>query len=382
MKLWVSVVCAFILSAASSARPLFLAHVMPWYQSPPVSSAWGWHWTMNKFDPATGKGASRFHPVIGFYDSADPDVIEYQLLTMKTAGIDGVLVDWYGDQDAFDYLSNHKATLKILEGCEKYGMKFALVYEDQTVPNLIKAGTIKSAETQSELGKLMGRLENGMFKSAAYLREDGHPLFLVFGPQFYHDDEFPKAFRGLRTSPSYYSLMDRRPGAVGGYAWPVPQKGLESSWDEIEAFCKRATKWTHSIPVVYPRFLDVYTEAGVQPGFPEIPDDKGETLSRMLRLALAQNPSYIQICTWNDWGEGTQIEPSVELGLSALVKIQSVTGVARSTDLDLPLRLYRLRKSHLSASKLDPVAQAIAGRRFAEAKRSLDKIKRETQART
>jgi hypothetical protein len=78
-------------------RPQFLVHYMPWFESKPVSGAWGWHWTMNHFDPErsdpTGRRdvASHHYPLIGPYDSADPDVLEYHTLLMRVAGIDGVI---------------------------------------------------------------------------------------------------------------------------------------------------------------------------------------------------------------------------------------------------------------------------------------------------
>jgi len=66
------------------SRPMILAHYMPWYAAKPVSPTWGWHWTMNAFDPdkeVDGRRqiASRFYPMIGPYDSGDPHVLECQL---------------------------------------------------------------------------------------------------------------------------------------------------------------------------------------------------------------------------------------------------------------------------------------------------------------
>ena len=84
--------------------PRILAHYMPWYEAKPYSPHWGWHWTMGAFDPdgkRRGKPAiaSHYRPLIGPYDSGDPDVIEYHALLMKLAGIDGVILDWYGTAD-------------------------------------------------------------------------------------------------------------------------------------------------------------------------------------------------------------------------------------------------------------------------------------------
>lgn len=43
---------------------------------------------------------------IGPYDSGDPDVLEYHLLLMRYAGVDGVLIDWYGSHKVRDYGPN------------------------------------------------------------------------------------------------------------------------------------------------------------------------------------------------------------------------------------------------------------------------------------
>jgi len=32
------------------------------------------------------------------------------------------------------------------------------------------------------------------------------------------------------------------------------------------------------------------------------------------RVAMEQNPNWIMICSWNEWHEGSEIEPSVEYG--------------------------------------------------------------------
>src|SRR5687768_13485599 len=62
-------------------RPLLMAHYMPWYQTPEVTGYWGWHWTMDHFDPsktdANGRPeiASHYMPLTGPYDSSDPDLL-------------------------------------------------------------------------------------------------------------------------------------------------------------------------------------------------------------------------------------------------------------------------------------------------------------------
>lgn len=132
-------------------QTVILAHYMPWYVAKPVSQVCGWHWTMGHFDPdkkVDGKRsiASHFYPLIRLYDSGDEDVLEYHLLLMKLAGIDGGIVDWYGLQKLYDYPILHRNTQRLVEQVERLGMKVVICYEDQTIPALVKAGKLKAED--------------------------------------------------------------------------------------------------------------------------------------------------------------------------------------------------------------------------------------------
>src|SRR5277367_2315315 len=149
---WVGAFLAILPGAACPARgasKTVLVHYMPWFVSQPYSGSWGWHWTMNSFDPnrtnsANGRReiASCFYPSIGPYDSADPAVLEYHVLLMKLAGIDGVIVDWYGPDNFADYAVNNQRTLALFDFTRKAGLKFSLCYEDQTIQQEINGGYV------------------------------------------------------------------------------------------------------------------------------------------------------------------------------------------------------------------------------------------------
>ncbi len=97
------------LTWSGETRPLLMAHYMPWYQAPKVSGQWGYHWTMNHFSPSQDEDgqwtnfASHYTPLTGLYDSRDEAVLDYQVQMMKLSGIDGVIVDWYGNENFWDY---------------------------------------------------------------------------------------------------------------------------------------------------------------------------------------------------------------------------------------------------------------------------------------
>src|SRR5204863_1841944 len=138
-------------SPTPGRRPLLLAHYLPWFTAKPASPNWGWHWTMNAFDPERqnhGKRgiASHYYPLIGPYDSGSPAVIEYHLLLMKLAGIDGVIADWYGRSNFRDYPLVHRNTTALFQQAAKLGLRIGVCYEDQTIPRLVQAGKLRESD--------------------------------------------------------------------------------------------------------------------------------------------------------------------------------------------------------------------------------------------
>jgi hypothetical protein len=370
-----------ILVSAVAMHPLVFVHYMPWYQSKPFSGQWGWHWTMNHFNPDRSgpdgrqELASRYRPLIGAYDSADPDVLEYQTLEMKLAGIDGVFIDWYGVKSMYDYAQLNRNAGKMIEACSKVGLKYSIVIEDQVVAGLVKAG---KSTPDDYATSAINWLNSDWFKRPGYLRWEGKPTLLMFGPQYYEDADLRRLFAG----PALFTLLNPKGPAVGAFGWPGPQPGEKRSWADLHAFYDRARSWPAAISVVYPRFEDIYKEAGVGPGYGEIPDRNGATFRVSLTLAELSNAPFLQVATWNDWGEGTQIEPSVEFGYRDLEtlqaeRIKSNPGFRyRSDDLKLPAEIYSLRKKGADKSRLDRAVKTLLAGQVAQASHMLTSLER------
>lgn len=172
-------------------RPLLMAHYMPWYQTPSVSGYWGWHWTMDHFQPSlqdeNGRReiASYTMPLTGPYDSSDDAVLEYQILLMKLSGIDGVIVDWYGMEDFWDYAVLNDSTQKLFLAIEQAGLQFAICYEDQTIKHRVdnKHLAIKDVYTHGQA--VMQYLQDTWFNETPYLKVAGQPVLFIFGPQYF-----------------------------------------------------------------------------------------------------------------------------------------------------------------------------------------------------
>ncbi len=356
-------------AAAPAARPLLLAHYMPWYAAKPFAPQWGWHWTMGHFDPERSEGgrqpaASHYRPLIGLYDSGDPDVLECQVLQMKLAGIDGVIIDWYGPDEHLDYGLIHRNSLRLVAAVKKAGLRFAVCYEDQSVPQLISGKVVDAAGSIRHGQKVLRWLADHWFSDPAYVRLEGQPLLLVFGPQFYREEEWPQLLAGLPAPPKLFTLHHRRGPAAGAFDWPqpAPDRGLAA----LDTFYREAQGWPLAIPVAFPRFRDIYQEAGVRPSYGAIDDAGGKTYRATLERALRSHAPVVQLATWNDWGEGTMIEPSVELGYRDLEATQTLRRklcdpAFRFTpaDLRLPLELLR-RRQQPGNSKGNPALEMAA----------------------
>jgi hypothetical protein len=153
----------------------------------------------------------------------------------------------------------------------------------------------------------------------------------------------------------------------------------------LQAFYLRAKDWRLSIPAAYPRFHDIYAEAGVHNSWGSIGDQDGKTYRHTLEMALQAHPKVLQLVTWNDWGEGTQIEPSLEFGYRDLEVTQSYVHqyvnreFQRSAeDLRLPLRLFKLRKASSTrvgeVEHLDHIARLMSSGDLQSAKKLIQNL--------
>ncbi len=343
-------------------------HYMPWFETPATlgGNNWGYHWKFNNKNPniidSQGRRqiASHYYPQIGTYASRDADVIEYQLLLMKYSGVDGVMIDWYGIEgangDRFDLLTSSNA---IIAQTQDFGFDYSVVLEDRfsiesfqnPIPDINKAKAN------------VAYLRDNYFDDSNYIRinADNDPLLTVFGPIRFQQPSQWTEILGQAGEPVdfltlWYERNDAGINADGEYAWIYQDSGRD--YDEhVEDFYRfRATTNGTFGGIAFPGFNDYYEEGGVGDIIPfDIPHDNGQVLATT--LDLAKNPNYIpkldflQLATWNDIGEGTMFEPTVETGYDYLLQLQEFTGVSYGeSELELVFQLYRARKEFVGDS--------------------------------
>ncbi len=368
-------VLALVLRAMSASslaadKPV-MVHYMPWFQSPYSlgGNSWGYHWTMNFFNPNTIANGNReigswYYPLIGPYDSIDPAVLEYHVLLMKLAGIDGVIVDWYGQDNYYDYAINNARTLALVNSIQKAGLRFALCYEDATIAAEISGGTkngitVTASNAIAHAQQTMLYAQSNYFASPNYLRWNGQPVLLNFGPQYFtQSTQWTSIFSVLNATnqPAFFTEDNRlSPVGAGAFDWPpmwlsgggtntLTPAQLQSY---LDGFDQKASGWPAFISSAFPRFHDIYAQAGGS-SYGYLDDANGSTFANTLVRAMTNNSAFVQIVTWNDFGEGTIVEPTVT-GVSgcALADTHESTTVYGYTDLGI---IQDSRREFLDAS--------------------------------
>lgn len=338
--------------AVNKSNPMKIyVHYMPWFETKETNNGtWGIHWTMANKNPdnidSSGKRdiAAHYYPLIGPYASSDPDVIEYHLLLMKYAGIDGLLIDWYGTRDLWDYPANKRNTETLVKALDKVGLDFAIVYEDQTLrEGLDEYEKILQAKAD------MQYLESNFFNQDNYIKIDNKPLLLIFGPQeIKAPANWTSVFSILSTKPVFITLFNHisatnnssDKNAEGEYLW-VDAIPMETKYAQKD-------QWRMFIGGAYPGFNGYYNEGGWG-NDPLLPIDyeKGLLFERLLQMAQDNNVDYLQLITWNDFGEGTMIEPTEEFRFSYLSSLQRFTGLSYNESVfEEMVVLYNLRKKY------------------------------------
>jgi hypothetical protein len=150
----------------------------------------------------------------------------------------------------------------------------------------------------------------------------------------------------------------------------------------LELFYRNARRNDLIVGSAFPAFHDIYKEAGVRSSYGYLDPEDGAILQQTIDLALASNVDMLQLVTWNDYGEGTMIEPTKQTGYQYLEIVQNTQRTLDATDfaftaedLTLPLQLYNLRKAHADdadvQARLDEVFIAIIAGDLAEARAML-----------
>lgn len=284
-------------------------HYMSWFEDKSTSpdGKWGSHWTMANKNPdiilfnGNKEIASWFYPKIGPYASSDRDVIDYHTLLMKYAGIDGVIANWYGIHNVYDYPLIKRNIDSLFFRMPKVGLQFAVCWGDDILPHVKSIAGIDTIQAAQED---FTYLQSKYFDSSYYVKINNQPLVLCFGPQVMKTpDKWQQTFSVLSNKPRFLSLAYHGDvtgsSGSGEFVWVYSDylTGLQNY------YLNRAPFLSTAFAGAYPGFKDFYTEGGWGGSFFVIDHNGTNTLQNTLNLAKNSSLTNLQLITWNDFGE-------------------------------------------------------------------------------
>lgn len=264
------------------------------------------------------------------YSSHDADQIRKQIESAKAMGISAFVVDWYGDRDTS--IDHDYALVQNLAGKQKFGV--AMMYDE--------ANSEDGATDEAIADFTMFRdtyLSNKSPGHEAYLTYEGRPVIFIF-PKGGHTDWGKVRAAVSKWNPAPLLIDENLPGQNaadfdGFYPWINPGPNGWSAdgnhWGEqylSDFYQTMGTKYADKIIVggAWAKFDDSKASWGLNR---HISARCGQTLQDTMNFwkrvyPAGQTIPFILIETWNDYDEGSAIEPGIpSCGNQPAVNLQS-----------------------------------------------------------
>jgi len=258
------------------------------------------------------------------YSSTDAAHVHSQITDMISRGINGVVIDWYGPNNSED-----QATKLVMAEAETHpGFTFAIMIDQ----GAIKWDSCSGCTPQQALISDLQYIEQTYFPSPAYMTHQGRPVVTNFDIDLHYTVDWAAASAALSTQPLF--LFQNNSGFThvlsdGSYSWVMPtttnygMSYLTSFYDTGIPLINEQT-----IGAAYKGFNDSLASWGLGRVMGQ---QCGQTwLQTFSKINTLYNSgkqlSGLQLVTWNDYEEGTEIESGINscLTVSATVSGNSL----------------------------------------------------------
>jgi len=262
---------------AQAAPPKSAIFFYPWYSNMRHDGGYA-HWTQGGHQPPLDL-ASQFYPLRGPYSSGDPSVLRAQMHDIASAGVDEVVSSWWGRGSP----------------------------EDERLPAVIRAAKRVHLRVAIQLEPYQGRSVESIGSDIAYVRTLGiRDVYVYRSNDFASDAWWPvtRQPNGMRLFAQTNRVgFAARAGFAGFYTYDI----LLYDGAKFDRLCTQArAAGILCAPSVGPGY-----EAAAATGDTRVkPRLNGGTYDSMWRAANDAGADIVTITSYNEWSEGTQIEPA------------------------------------------------------------------------
>jgi glycoprotein endo-alpha-1,2-mannosidase len=293
LRLIAVIVALLAFPAAAQAAPRISIFYYPWYGNPARDGSWE-HWLVP--GSATADIASTFYPARGLYSSSNPAVVRAQMREIADAGVQEVVSSWWGWGSA----------------------------EDVRLPLIVQEGNAAGLAVAVHLEPYPGRSIETVEADIDHLRTLGITRIYVYRPL----DISASDWADLRAREPDVQLYAQT--TLAGKAAAAKFDGIYTYdvllWggDSFSRLCAQAHRAALlCLPSVGPGYDATRATADVRVK----PRRDGATYDAMWRSVLRSSADGVTITSYNEWHEGTQIEPArAYRGSAASASFQSYDG--------------------------------------------------------
>jgi len=276
-KLVLCVLCVLVLPAPALAGGKVSAFYYPWYGNAASDGSYT-HWSQHGHTPPDNIAAG-YYPARGLYSSSDRLVVAAQMDEIKAAKIDEIAVSWWGRESP----------------------------ENARLDSLLAAARARGISVAAHLEPYTGRTVASTVDDIAYLRGLGVRRFYVYRALELPLDEWAAANDTL-TGVTMYAQTNLVGAAAAAHFDGVYTYDIVTYPGSMFArLCAQAhARGLRCAPSVGPGY-----DARRGSGDPHVkPRRNGLTYDAMWRAAIAAGSDRVTITSYNEWHEGTQIEPA------------------------------------------------------------------------
>ncbi len=253
----------------------------PWYGTAARDGAWQ-HWGQNGNSPPS-QIASDWFPVRGPYSSSDRDVVRGQMNEIASIGVNTVIVSWWGPGSA----------------------------EANRLPAVARAARAAGLSVALHVEPFAGRTPAALEPELRTFAAGGFTDAYVYDSTASPDSEWRALNERLPGMRLFANTSLPGKAKAGGFAGLYTYDVRTYDGTSFSRICAAAR--THGLlcaPSVGPGF-----DARRATGDPLVRDRAdGATYDRMWRCAVRASAAVVTITSYNEWHEGTQIEPAKDVG--------------------------------------------------------------------
>jgi hypothetical protein len=265
------------------------------------------------------------------YSSHDPDAIRRQITEAQTMGISAFVIDWYGDREPF--VDQSYALLQ--SSAAKQNFHVAMMYDETAQEDAATDEAIADFTTFRD--SYLSPTSPG---HEAYLTYHGRPVIFIFPNKGHTDWDRVRKFTDT-WNPKPLLIDENLPNLHadafdGFYAWVQPgPKGWAadgSHWGEgylSDFYQTMVTKYQDKMIVAgaWSQFNDTRASWSLNRHISaRCGQTFHDTFNYWRKYVPANQPiPFVLIATWNDYEEGTDIEPGVPRNCGSAPQVFSLT---------------------------------------------------------